>query len=103
MNLVLLFILNIFLFSYHNHVDTCLKVGRIHWRLQAAYKEWSNFHVYHSLFLKSQSFSPGGNNADTAGNDDDGAAHGSEPSTPTPTPAPALPASVGKHDIVTVI
>ena len=47
-------------------------------------------------FLKSQSFGPGGNNADTAGSDDDGAAHGSEPSTPTPTPAPALSPSAGK-------
>ena len=51
--------------------------------------------MYNTLFFKSQSFGPGGNNADTAGSDDDdGAAHGSEPSTPTP--APALPPSAGK-------
>ena len=48
----------------------------------------------HTLFFKSQSFGPGGNNADTVESDDDSAAHGSEPSTPTP--APALPPSAGK-------
>ena len=32
---------------------------------QAAYKEWGNFQLYHSLFFKNQSLGPGGNNEDT--------------------------------------
>ena len=68
---------------------------------QAAYKEWSNFHIYHSLFFKNQSFGPGGNNLDTAGTDDDDRAGISAASTPTPNPSPSpavpgVPHSVGK-------
>ena len=92
--------------------DVDLKVSKLFWREYVLYSGLYysfSFFLYRlltksgqtsmctTLFFKSQSFGPGGNNADTAGNDDDdGAAHGSEPSTPTPTPAPALPPSAGK-------
>lgn len=71
--------------------------------LQAAYKEWGSFQLYHNLFFKNQSWGPGGNNADTASADEeeDAAtpAMATTPATPGPSTKQKRPADSDDSDV----
>ena len=56
----------------------------LHCRLP--FKEWGIFHTYHRLFFTTRSFGPGGNNADTAGAEEDDEYTSSSAKVKTPPP-----------------